>query len=355
VLALAAAGLVAAGIAVVAARPSASSAPSTIPAAELARYPTIVFTWAEPGHVRHTRTGDLYVVNADGSGLRRVRSWPRAALRNDGLYGAAAAVWSPDRSSIGLQLAMWEGDPSFATAVASADGRSLRRVGPWEGTVSGIDWLPDGRGLVFSWSDEVRIHSPSSRRTRRIFRARPIARDTRHQFPDVDVAPDGRRIAAASVRRGVYAMAADGTDVMRLSAGADTDPEWSPDGRTIAFTRSLGWYGSKEQVWTVRGDGEGTPRRLVRRGLGPRWSPDGRWIAFTSRGGVASLVSRDGGELRRLAKGQVMDWSPDGRKILFVRESAEGDLWVMDADGGRQTPLLSNQLPWSVVTADWRS
>jgi hypothetical protein len=88
----------------------------------------------------------------------------------------------------------------------------------------------------------------------------------------------------------------------RLTAlGRDSEPDWSPDGRRIAFVRG---------------------------------APDGRSSALF-------VVRRDGGGLVRLTGGaQVVSrpaWSPDGRRIAYAASPLEGgsfDIWVVDLDGG---------------------
>ena len=57
-----------------------------------------------------------------------------------------------------------------------------------------------------------------------------------------------------------------------------SDPQWSPDGRRLAYVRD-------EEIWVVEVDGSRLTRVVARPGRGrePRWSPDGHRIAFLSR------------------------------------------------------------------------
>jgi dipeptidyl aminopeptidase/acylaminoacyl peptidase len=57
-----------------------------------------------------------------------------------------------------------------------------------------------------------------------------------------------------------------------------SDPQWSPDGRRLAYVRD-------EEIWVVEVDGTRLTRLVARPGRGrePRWSPDGHRIAFLSR------------------------------------------------------------------------
>jgi len=74
---------------------------------------------------------------------------------------------------------------------------------------------------------------------------------------------------------GIYAMRADGTHVRQLTYGEETSPQWSPDGRHIAFVRN-------GHVFVMRGDGSYL-RRVTNSGnsdSGPAWSPDGANIVF---------------------------------------------------------------------------
>ncbi|HUK90972.1 MAG TPA: S9 family peptidase, partial [Blastocatellia bacterium] len=111
------------------------------------------------------------------------------------------------------------------------------------------------------------------------------------------------------------------------------DPQISPDGSQVAFTRV--WVDKKTEtydtaLWIVPTAG-GAPRQITA-GLhdsSPRWSPDGRMIAFL-RGGEKDgkpqpaqihLLPLAGGEARPLTDiprgaGNIQ-WSPNGKTILF--------------------------------------
>ncbi len=121
------------------------------------------------------------------------------------------------------------------------------------------------------------------------------------------------------------------------------DPQISPDGAQIVFTRVV--VNEKQEdyetsLWVVAASGAEEPRRLTSgtRDTTPRWSPDGRRIAFvraTEREGRTQpaqvfVLALDGGEARPLtdlprgAGGPV--WSPDGARVAFSSVALPDDL-----------------------------
>ncbi len=242
---------------------------------------------------------EIYVMNADGSGLLRLTN-------NPGKDGDPA--WTADGARIAFES---DRDGMLEIYSMNADGSDVTR-------------------LTFSNPDEG--------------------------FINVEPAwsPDGSRIAFASNRAGnahIYVMNADGSGVQRLSDSPGQGPEWSPDGARIAFT-SIDEAGNFD-VYIVDADGSNLTRltRNPAADAEPSFSPDGARIAFRSeRDGNPEIyvMNVDGSSPVRLTNNLAEDgepaWSPDGTRITF-RSFRDGtdDIYVMFEDGSSQVRLTSER------------
>ncbi|HSO88334.1 MAG TPA: PDZ domain-containing protein [Draconibacterium sp.] len=132
------------------------------------------------------------------------------------------------------------------------------------------------------------------------------------------------------------------------STGAvESNPVFSPDGKTIAFTSNRS---GTSAVYTVPAEG-GTPTRLTWYPSGAivcGWTPDGESVLFASPRETAPAgydrlwtVSKNGGPEKLLSKqwGNSGSFSPDGKKIAIDRVSRWDVEWRAYR-GGQNTPLV---------------
>ena len=278
----------------------------------------------DAGLIAFTHGDGIYVMRADGTGVRPLRRGPAASQ-------AVQLDWSPHGSTLAFESrgAIW---------VVGADGKGLTRLvargGAW-GSAHSPTWSPDGRRLAFS----------------------------------------------AENAREIWVVDADGSNAHRLLRLAKLEDEdigvgeidWSPDGRRIAFTAHGGWLA---WVYVVNTNGTNLRRLTKQRGFAtwatnPRWSADGRRIAFeqwarnptnnySDRDSEIYVMTLDSGEQIRLTTNREYDgspvWSPDGRRIAFVRfghgctecpaavRRGHEQIFVMNADGTGERRLTQNRV-----------
>jgi TolB protein len=189
---------------------------------------------------------------------------------------ASWPAWSPAGRRIAFTSVRWQG-----IFVVDANGSGLRRVTRTSTLDVQPTWSPDGRRLAFArfvpgWREEIFVVGVDGRGLRRLTR-------NRGQDLEPDWAPNGKRIAWAftSTRRDfpyprIHTMNPDGSAKRFVTDGAA--PRWSPDGRRFA-------YALAGDIWTSNVNG--FDREIVRNSRDsaesrPVWSPDGTQLALLS-------------------------------------------------------------------------
>ena len=274
----------------------------------------------------------------------------------------------------------------YAICSMRSDGTEQRRLTADKLTTSDPAWSPDGRRIAFTrnqdegesttfTSDEVFVMDADGSDVRQL-----TPEEVGMSSGQPTWSPDGSQIAyvrgqaVASVvpsRYGdLFVVSVDDSEAAprRLTDGPDTDPDWSPDGRTMAFTRgeNLSNEMANDDLY-VLDLATGATRRLTRTPpgvfeAGAAWSPDGSRIAFARMTGTSQfdgtasihVISPDGTGERLVVEHKLfayapysLTWSHDGRSIAFETSSMIGctSISVIRSDGGSPRALTTCARP----------
>ena len=317
--------------------------------------------------IRTLDVADLYLL-AVSDGLRAVDEPKRIEL---GDLRAYAPVWTEDGREIvfcntgsmywnsDIESGLWRIDVS-GSAGRSGEPQRLATLGEnaMEAAIS-----RRGHRLAYTsisiHSSIWRITAPGGSKTNDVKSAGSEKGDTPFIYSTRDdsapeFSPDGKRIAFMSNRSGnweIWVCESDGSNPVQLTFFRGPSvifPRWSPDGGRIAFESDAGGDG-KFHIWVTSANG-GMPQRITTDPASdgnPSWSRDGRWIYFDSHrtgeqqvwkipdgGGDAIQVTRDGG----FASLE----SPDGKFIYYTKELGGTSVWRIPVEGGQAAKVLEN-------------
>jgi hypothetical protein len=252
--------------------------------------------------------GDIYVMNADGSDWRILLD----RRKSGDIYSDRLARWHPDGQSVSYVI------DDFAQAeiwVMQEDGSDQRLLVGGVAPMTSHSWSPDGTRIAYvSTEHDICIVNLADQTVTKL-----TGEDLREE-QDPDWSPDGRMLAFSATQGGnhdLYVINVDGTALTRITShGAkDKHPDWSPDSTRIAFS---------------------SPLRNVR-------FPDILVIDLSQgteeEGNAPVPLTADD------ALDVYPDWSPDGSRIAYLSHelgAGHGIIFVIDAQGQTRVQLTDN-------------
>ena len=240
---------------------------------------------------------EIWTANPDDTGHLRLTT-------NDPSISDTEPTWSPDGQRIAFAS---NRNGAFQLYVMRPDGRHQQRL-TWGAEARTPAWSPDGRWLVFAREGDLWLTRSAGGRPWRLTSTPGVVESVPAW------SPRGYEIAYAATAAGgvsqIWTIRPNGHHARNLSlrsgggAIADTDPDFSPNGRRIVFVSRRGQPDASpswgESLWTMRADGR-TPILLAPASqfIGqntPVYSPDGTRVALRSCGfGICPLFTQSSG------------------------------------------------------------
>jgi serine/threonine protein kinase len=204
-------------------------------------------------------------------------------------------------------------------------------------------WSPDSRQITFVRAEpgkEMNLYVISALGgiERKIYTGHLASRR-------MDWSPDGKTLAFSDSR--IVLLSFSDLTVRPLTSPSDhqdSEPSFSPDGRRIAFVRKS--FSNPLGELLVQSVSEGEPKQLTSDGSSatPTWTQDGKEIVFASQlGGASSLwrISASGGTPRRVIGVGEMSFSPSiprkGNQLVYVQMVRSDDIWRINLKDERRS------------------
>lgn len=295
----------------------------------------------------------IFLLGIEDGAIHRL-TWPTGRTWGDG---------NPSVSPDGRRLAFtrsrtkWP-DPAYLyilpMSAEKAPGGEPQLVTPRQIDYGGLAWASDGRRLVFAAQRGLWTLA---------FDKDPELLPVLGYNPsDPAIATKGNRLAFVDASEDLDIWRIDGPAGKKRSAGPrsaitrlisstrdDTNPQYSPDGRRVAFASARA---GTDDIWVSDSDGSNPVQvtDLKAETGTPRWSPDGRYLAFDSMKSGSQdvyVVPSQGGPIRRLttesSQEDMASWSHDGRWIYFRSDrSGANEIWKAPASGGPAVAVTTN-------------
>lgn len=287
----------------------------------------VIYTVTRTDVAADRRNTDIWKVKFDGSSRTQLTFSPD---------NESDPQWSPD----GRYISFLSSRPGPARGnqvwVLERSGGEARQLTQLKGGVSSYRWSPDATRLAIVRRDPVPDEDDAASGRAGARNDKPIVID-KYQFKR-----DGPTYLTGNARNRIFIYDIAAQQAQRLTNDGDYDeagPEWSPDGRRIAFSSNHDVNHERTRntdVFVVDAAAGAQSRKLTTfagaDGGDIAWSPDGKWIAYAQGSepkhnfhslNRLALVPADGGAPRVLTAAldrgtSSYAFTEDGQWIVFT-------------------------------------
>jgi dipeptidyl aminopeptidase/acylaminoacyl peptidase len=314
----------------------------------------IVYTLSTVDTVKDKRNRDLWMISWDGKDNVQLTNGPGSE---------SSARFSPDGKYISF-TATREGDgddkeeKKSQVYLLDRRGGEAKKLTDIKGDIEDYIWKPDGSGILLVMKD------PDYSDTGKAKIRTPYVMD-RYQFKqDYEGYLDNRKTHLY-----YFDIKSKKSDTLTRGNFNESNPAFSPDGNTIAFVSNRTPDPDKNEnteIYIMEAKPDATMKKITSwpgNDVSPQWSPDGKWIAylqsssdkaFTMYGeNYLAVVSKDGGEPKLLSNQtdrpvRTPRWSNDGKSIsVLMEDDRQCNVISFDVQSGQLTKVTEGDKSFS--------
>ena len=305
----------------------------------------VSYTYSQVDTVKDRRSSHVWMVSWDGKEDIQISNSTESESR---------ARWSPDGKYISF-LSSRDGSKGSQVWLMDRRGGEGKKLTDLKTGINDYAWSPDGRKLLLTITDWEPEDSSKSKTVK------PFVID-RYQYKE-DV--EGYRYKKLYTHLYLFDIESKKLDTLTRSHYNEGSAVWSPDGMRIAFVSNRTEDPDKNEntdIYVMEARADAAQKQITTwKGVdnSPQWSPDGKWIAYTRSTGdadyimydqpVIAVVSAEGGEPSLLSKSIDRPsfnprWTRDGTAILgIVEDDCQQYVASFPVTGGKMVHVADGQ------------